>query len=415
MKRVLYLVAAVLVATCGFAQKKNVSKAKNLALSEDNPDYAAARAAINEALANDETKDQPSTWFVAGLIGYQENSGLRNAMMIGQQIDEKHKGEVLSESFDYWMKALEMAEKPISFDKKGNPKFDKTTPRDVSKKLHEYYIQSDFFSYGRYLYEAQDYQRAYKAFMRHLSIPDLAVMQDAKMQADMPKDTIYEQIKFYAGICAEQAEMYSEAAAVFNDLKTGVFDPVACTVHLYQNYVQMKDTAAYVSVLQDAIARFPDQIVFLQYLINHYIYSGQMDQAVSYLRKAINREPNNAQYRLIMGNMEANDEHFDAAMEEYKAALALDPNMADAHAGMGRVLCNRARYINDHAEDVHGDDYQKILAEMDKLYKEAVPYFEKAHELAPTERDYMRVLSMLYDRFEMTDKYQAMQAEMNAL
>ena len=71
MKKSIFLAALVLVGASCFAQKANVSKARNLCDAEV-PDYVGARAAINEALQNDETKDQANTWYVAGFVGYKE-------------------------------------------------------------------------------------------------------------------------------------------------------------------------------------------------------------------------------------------------------------------------------------------------------------------------------------------------------
>ena len=53
MKKTLFLAALVLISAGCFAQKANVRKAKNLAMSSESPDFAAARAAIGEALEND--------------------------------------------------------------------------------------------------------------------------------------------------------------------------------------------------------------------------------------------------------------------------------------------------------------------------------------------------------------------------
>ncbi|MBQ0119276.1 MAG: hypothetical protein KBS42_05890, partial [Bacteroidales bacterium] len=61
MKKVLFLAALVLLSSGSFAQKKTVSKARNLALMEENPDFAGARQLIKEALENDETKDLAET------------------------------------------------------------------------------------------------------------------------------------------------------------------------------------------------------------------------------------------------------------------------------------------------------------------------------------------------------------------
>jgi hypothetical protein len=68
MKKSIFLAVLVLVSAGCFAQKANVSKARGLADAET-PDYVGARAAIEEALQNEETKDQTNTWYVAGLIG----------------------------------------------------------------------------------------------------------------------------------------------------------------------------------------------------------------------------------------------------------------------------------------------------------------------------------------------------------
>ena len=71
MKKSIFLAALVLIGAGCFAQKSNVSKARNL-VDAENPDYAGARAAIKDALVNDETKDQANTWYVAGYVGYKE-------------------------------------------------------------------------------------------------------------------------------------------------------------------------------------------------------------------------------------------------------------------------------------------------------------------------------------------------------
>ena len=97
MKKVLFLAALVLVSAGSFAQKKNVSIARNRAMAEDNPDFVGARAAIKEALDNDETKNLPNTYFVAGLIGFQENTALRNAGYLGQKVDPAQKAAAPAE------------------------------------------------------------------------------------------------------------------------------------------------------------------------------------------------------------------------------------------------------------------------------------------------------------------------------
>ena len=70
--------------------------------------------------------------------------------------------------------------------------------------------------------------------------------------------------------------------------------------------------------------------------------------------------------------------------------------------------------MNEEAANItDGKAYKQALQEMNETYKQSLPYFEKAHEMSPEERDYMIVLRGLYYRFGMDDKYAAINEEMN--
>ena len=413
MKKTLIMAALVLISAGCFAQKANVKKAKNLALQET-PDFSGARAAINEALSNDETKDLADTWYTAGLIGYQELSKENEKTYLGQARDEKRAGEAVVESFDYWMKAADLAGQKV-LDKKGNEVLaDKKTYALLQKKVLEYYKNQELVKYGIYLNDQRDFATAYGVFQRQLSIPELSRMQDEKLQKEMPKDTIYDQYKYYTAIFAIQAEMHPEAIAVLEEMKNGNYEAITVNQFLYQEYVNVQDTANYVRVLQDAVVRFPQEPWFLQNLINHYIFSGQEQEAINYLDKAIAREPNVAQYHLIKGNLNENQKNYEAALADFDRALAIDPTMADAEAGKGRVYYNQAVKMNEDAALIaDAKEYKKALEEMNAMFRQSMPFFEKAHELAPDNRDYMITLRGLYYRFDMTDKYNAINEELN--
>ena len=413
MKKTLIMAALVLISAGCFAQKANVKKAKNLALQET-PDFSGARTAINEALTNEETKDLADTWYTAGLIGYQELSKENEKTYLGQARDEKRAGEAVVESFDYWMKAADLAGQKV-LDKKGNEVLaDKKTYALLQKKVLEYYKNQELVKYGIYLNDQRDFATAYGVFQRHLSIPELSLMQNEKLQKEMPKDSIYDQYKYYTAIFAIQAEMHPEAIAVLEEMKDGNYEAITVNQFLYQEYVNVQDTANYVRVLQNAVVRFPQEPWFLQNLINHYIFSGQEQEAINYLDQAIAREPNVAQYHLIKGNLNENQKNYEAALADFNRALAIDPTMADAEAGKGRVYYNQAVKMNEDAALIaDAKEYKKALEEMNAMFRQSMPFFEKAHELAPDNRDYMITLRGLYYRFDMTDKYNAINEELN--
>ena len=413
MRKTLLMAALVLISAGCMAQKANVNKAKSLILSET-PDYDQARQLIGAALANEETKNQANTWYVAGLIGYQQNVQANRMALLNQPLDQDQVGQAIMESYDYWVKADEIAMTP-TLDKKGREVVDTKTRNNIVKKMLEYYQNQEFIKYGVHLNEQRDFKGAYNVFMRHLKMRDLPMMQEDKLQSQMPKDTIYEQYEYYAALFAIQAKMHNEAIAVLEDLKKGEFEAIAVNQFLYQEYMEeVKDTVNAVRELQEAMVRFPQEPWFLQNLINYYIFSKQEDKAIEYLNQAIEREPGVAEYHLIKGNLSANQGNNAEALTEYDRALEINPMLAEAHAGKGRVHYNEASKIIEEATYIQdAKAYKAALNKASDKLKESLPFFEKALEVAPDNREYMVILKGIYYRLHMDDKYEAMQDMLN--
>ena len=413
MKKTIFLAALVLMSAGCMAQKNPlVKKAKSYMMASENADFSAARAAIKEAIDQEPTAE---TYYWAGMIGYRELQQENYNQMMGKSFNQAVAGAAVEDSYAYWLKADELAMVP-TLDKKGREVVDLKTRKNIISKMEEYYKNQELVKYGIYLNEQKDHEGAFRAFKLHVDIPELAMMQDPKIQKEMPRDTIYEQYKYYAAIFAVQAELHEDAIALLEQMKNGEYEAVSVNQFLYQEYVAIKDTARFVATLQDAILRFPGEPWFLQNLINHYIYSGQEQTAVEYLAKAIEREPNVAQYHHIKGNLDENLGNYEEALKDFDNALALDPTLADAMAGKGRVYYNQAVKLNEAAALIQDNkEYKKALAEMTEVFRKSLPFFEKAHELDPSDRQYLVILKGLYYRFGMDAKYNEVAEKLNNL
>ncbi|MBO4250624.1 MAG: tetratricopeptide repeat protein [Paludibacteraceae bacterium] len=413
MKKSLILAALVLISAGCFAQKNPATKKAKSYIMSETPDFSAARASIQEAIAAEPTAE---TYYWAGMIGYQEVTQENLNQMMGQGINQAKAGEAVKESYNYWLKADELAVTPVLNKKGQEVPADPKTHSNIVKRMLEYYKNQELVKYGIYLNEQKDYVGAYEVFKMHVDMPDMAMMQDAKTQKEMPKDSTYTQYKYYAAIFAVQSGMHKEAIALLEELKDGEYEAISVNQFLYQEYVELKDTAKFVATLQDAIVRFPKEPWFLQNLINYYIFSGQEQTAVDYLAQAIEREPNVAQYHHIKGNLDENLGNYDAALKDFDEALRCDPTLADAEAGKGRVYYNQAVKLNEAAALISDNkEYKKALDEMNEVFRKALPHFEKAHEMDPTDRTYMQVLKGLYYRFHMDKEYDAISEKLNNL
>ena len=322
MKKSIFLAALVLISAGCFAQKANVSKARSLADAET-PDYAGARAAIQEALVNDETKDQANTYYVAGFVGYKEfyNGNLKR--QIGQNIDVEAWGNAVYESLNYWDKAYELALVP-TYDKKGKAKYDTRTPKSILPKVQEYFQFQPLIVVGFNAYEANDPSRAYDMFIAHCNIPDSKIMQDnPDVLAELVRDSSFYTCVYYAGRFAYEAKRYDEAIATLNRMNTEHANANAlrkeiifANEYIYQIYIEKGDTASAINFIQGCIEKFQDEPWFMQNLINLYISSGQEEKAIEYLDIAINREPNVGQYYNSKGSILARIGRFE---ESFKA------------------------------------------------------------------------------------------------
>ena len=419
MRKALILAALVLISAGCFAQKNPlVKKAKSYIMAET-PDFSAARVAIEEAIAAEPTAE---TYYWAGMIGYKEMQRENYNQMMGQNYDQAKAGAAVEESYKYLVKADELAQVMVLNKKGVEVPTDPKMRAKVAKMMLEYYKGDEFthlgelVKYGSFLNEQRDFAGAYTAFKMHIAIPDLAMMQDPKLQKDLQKDTTFLKYKYYAALFAVQSEMHEEAIVLLEELKNGEVEALSVNQFLYQEYVALKDTAKFVATLQDAIVRFPGEPWFLQNLINYYIFSGQEQVAVDYLAQAIEREPNVAQYHHIKGNLDENLGRYEDALKDFDAALAIDPTLADAMAGKGRVYYNQAVKLNEAAALINDNKaYKKALEEMNEVFRKSLPFFEEAHRIDPADRQYMQILKGLYYRFHMDDKYNQISEELNNL
>ena len=417
MKKSIFLAALVLIGAGCFAQKANVSKARNLADSET-PDYAAARSAINEALANDETKDLANTWYVAGYIGYKEFDAANLNRQMGRQIDFAKWGADVAESINYWDKAYELTLIPTGYDKKGNPKYDTRTSKLILPKLMEYYNSMALLFAGQEAYANSDYSLAHDMYMAHVSIPQSEMFKQNPKEAEkFLLDTLYYQNLYYAARFAYDAKRYPEALAAFELMNSEHAaahayrnEIISSNMYVYQIYMDQNDTTKAVEYLQYCINKFPEESWFTQNLINVYINSNKVDDALQILDLAINREPNVAQYYLTKASVIAvilgkYEESFDI----YKKATEIEPNNAAFWHALGIAYSDFATKINNDAAYLSDKEYKIEKAKSDAELQKALPYCEKAYELEPDNYEYKRTLRSLYYRLGMNDKYEALE------
>ncbi len=404
MKRLLLTVALCVAATASFAQKKAVNEAQSIAKGEK-PDFAEARTLIKGALENPETKDDAKTWYVAGFIEDQQFSNERTKQVIGQQPDEPVMYGALINILPYFQKAYELDQMP---NEKGKikPKYTKDI-KGILGANHVYYING-----GAYYFDQKDYKKAYDFFDQYLQISDLPMFKGEQVAE---RDTNFMTVQFYAAVAATQLGDSKLAIEALERAKNSDYRANDVYQYLCYEYEQAKDTVNLEKTLEEGMVKFPEEPYYLMSLINNYIYSNRNDKAIEYLNTAIAKDPNNAQLYDVMGRVyETGLKDFANAEKYFQKALEINPDYIEALSNLGRIYYNQgvnkqgeANMINDSKQ------YQEELAVAKDFFKKALPYFEKAHEMKPEEREYMTALRGIYYNLNMGDKFDEIEAEMN--
>lgn len=404
MKRVLLTVALCVAATASFAQKKAVNEAQSIAKG-DKPDFTEARTLIKGALENPETKDDAKTWYVAGFIEDQQFSNERTKQVIGQQPDEPVMYGALINILPYFQKAYELDQMP---NEKGKikPKYTKDI-KGILGANHVYYING-----GAYYFDQKDYKKAYDFFDQYLQISDLPMFKGEQVAE---RDSNFMTVQFYAAVAATQLGDSKLAIEALERAKNTDYRANDVYQYLCYEYEQAKDTVNLEKTLEEGMVKFPEESYYLMSLINNYIYSNRNEKAIEYLNTAIAKDPNNAQLYDVMGRVyETGLKDFENAEKYFQKALEINPDYIESLSNLGRIYYNQgvnkqgeANMINDSKQ------YQEELAVAKEFFKKALPYFEKAHQMKPEEREYMTALRGIYYNLNMGDKFDAIEAEMN--
>nr|WP_301847361.1 hypothetical protein [uncultured Parabacteroides sp.] len=133
------------------------------------------------------------------------------------------------------------------------------------------------------------------------------------------------------------------------------------------------------------------------------------------LNIAIQKSPNDANLYNVMGRVYETGLKDNVNAEKYfKIALEKDPDLTDALSNIGRIYYNQgvnklseANMINDSKK------YQEELGHAKELFKQALPYYKKAHEAEPEKMDNMIALRGIYYNLNMGPELEAIEAEMN--
>ncbi|MDR1332589.1 MAG: tetratricopeptide repeat protein, partial [Tannerella sp.] len=393
MKNVLLIIGLSLATVTAFAQKKAVSAAERIS-KESKPNYNEARDLIKGALDNPETKNDAKTWYIAGKIEDAQFTAENTKQILGQQPDEPAMYEALANSLPYFMKAYELDQLP---DEKGKvkPRYAKNILGTLSSN-HVYYLNG-----GAYYFDQREYEKACDFFEQYLDISDSPFFKGERIAE---RDSNYMIVQFYLAVASTQLGNSEIAIKNLIRAKDTPYRQNDVYQYLCYEYVQIQDSVNLEKTFEEGMKVFPDSSYYLLNLIALYISSNRNEQAVQYLNTAITREPRNPDLYQAMGSVFESEKDYAKAEESYLKAVEIAPESPMALSNIGRIYYNQA--VNKLGEanlisDAALYNQEKNVAK--EYFKKALPYFEKAYNISPDEREYMVALRGIYYNLDMKE------------
>jgi len=397
MKRIFITLALIVFALAGFAQKNEVQNAINY-LKPHNYQLDKAKEAIDKAIQHPSTITNYKAWFYAGKV-YLDIHETKNEKFVN--LDEN----ALEKSLNAFLKSIE---------------YDKGKRELAKSRAAVRGIASHFFNKGTENYNdglqfiidknpqnaIPEFNKAVDAYEKSLEVYAMPDFQKL--------DTL---LILRTGLAAFSGKQFDKAMGYFEQCADYQFGGEEVFINMCEIHQIQGDTTKALETLEKGIKVYPDDnLGILNQLIVFYYNSGKTKEALDYINLAIEKNPNNNGLFHIKGELYKQMGEIDLAVESYKKSIELNPEYVDSPYNLGIMYYNIAGEKHNAANATSdNDEYQKLKGEGDELFKLALPYLEKAHELEPTEPSTLDVLKRMTYRLGLTDKNKEYTSKLNAL
>jgi tetratricopeptide (TPR) repeat protein len=348
MKKLILSLSIVSLSAVAFAQKSEVAEAKkswdlfqamsqtqNLKKNLENLNKGLGHTDL--AIAHEKTKNTPEPWAL--------RASMASAIALLDTVD-------VANSTAKQKMAEEAIVKATELDKKGEQK-----DNIANAKIN---IQNAIQGRGIRAYNKKDYATAYQIF--------------AEITEKNPSDT---SMYLNAGVAAKQSGNY--AAAVKNFQKVAEFGVPESKNLLLEainiQLVNLKDTAAAMASIDQALTKFKDDPDFVGTQTDIYILRGEIEKSQASLNKLIAKDPNKAIYHFLLGET------------YYKQALSVQSERQKVDAKKVK-------------------EYNALTAKMGALIDKSLPYYKKAQELDPKATHTLEALKQIYAFKNDTKSYE---------
>jgi len=167
-----------------------------------------------------------------------------------------------------------------------------------------------------------------------------------------------------------------------------------------------------ISAVEEAREIDPKDINMILTQANLLLKLDKKDEFAALMKEAILQDPNNPMLHFNVGVINQQQGNMEEAKNYYNKAIELDTNYADAYINLGAVLLEKDKELVEQMNNNLSNfkKYDAIKAKQLELYREVLPFYEKAYELKKDDIEIVRTLMSMYENLEINDKFKEMKA-----
>lgn len=402
MKKILLIL--LLIPALVFAQKPvkpNLNKA--LSLMQEGK-LAEAKDMIDAATTYEKTMNDGKTWYYRGLI-YVSLDTTSNASYKALSND------ALSVAVESFKKADQMAG--------GGKEYFITNPNDIAsavnntkplqlERLCNYYLDQGIKSIQQdepdYLGSIVKIEKAKYVFKNAMTT--------------YGNDTL---AYFVLAIAGQNAEKYDTAITAARDYyKSGGKgkEPYLIIYQIYSGAKQDKEKA--LEVIREAKKAMPNENQFSLIELELLIDLKKDDEAKAGLEAQIAKTPDNKVLHFFLGYINTGKKNLVEAKKNFEDALKIDPKYFEAQVYLAKIVGEEAKVIKRqiNALGITPADKKKKM-DLDGVYvqklKTALPYWEKAEKLNPSDEEVLSELYSIYSDLGNDAQVQRIEKRMKEL
>jgi tetratricopeptide (TPR) repeat protein len=431
MKKTIILAVAFIFSVATFAQKDEI-KAAETAMKENN--YTEAINVLKGAeslLATAKDKQKAQYYLVLGKAYYANGTTPTNFQPAAQALKtvieiEKNGTKTYTEEAAGLINTLiqKVAEKASdSYSSATKYSDDESSHAMAIQKYKESAIgfeevynlsarDTAFLQNAAYIYYfAEEYQKSIDTYNKLLSIgyTGAGTLYSAK-------SIVNDQEVFY-NTKKEMDDQVKLKLVVDPQVKAKEPQTIEMKKMIVKNYLALKDNVKALETILEAKQMSPNDYGLLVDEANVYYAMGDNVKFKEKLEEAVQINPTDYVLHYNIGVMKSDLKDLDGAIESYNKAIALKPDYADAYNNIGAAVLAKAEPIVEEMNNNLNNfaKYDELQVKQLNIYREALPYFEKAFDLNQGNINVVQALMGIYEQLEMYDKSKEMRVIYNNL